>query len=126
MAKLLIKSSNAAASAQPQKLGYRELGIHNNHLYFGNSSDEPVRLAEYSDVAGGGRLQGIDFGPSTGHTYTSTSDGGVTRYKTVITPAQHGCGDTMDILVQFTELDGSLYRGTGVDYTIETDGTINI
>lgn len=125
MAKLLIKYSTQ--SGQPQKLNYRELGLHNNHLYFGNSSGAPIRLAEYSDVAGGGgRLQGIDFGPSTGHRYTSTSDGGVTRYKTVITPAQHGCGDTMDILVQFTELDGSLYRGTGVDYTIGTDGTINI
>lgn len=126
MAKLLIKSSNAAASAQPQKLGYRELGIHNNHLYFGNSSDEPVRLAEYSDVAGGGKLKGISFGPGTGFTYTATSDGGVTRYKAVIDAADHGCGDSQDILVQFTEVDGSLYRGAGVDYTVSSSGQITI
>lgn len=124
MAKLLIKYSTQ--SGEPQKLNYRELGIHNNHLYFGNSSNAPIRLAEYSDVAGGGKLKGIGFGPGTGFTYTATSDGGVTRYKAVINASDHGCGDSQDILVQFTEVDGSLYRGAGVDYTVSSSGQITI
>lgn len=124
MAKLLIKHSTQ--SGEPQKLNYRELGIHNNHLYFGNSSNAPIRLAEYSDVAGGGKLKGITFGPGTGFTYTATTDGGTTRYKTVIDANDHGCGDSQDIIVQFTEVDGSLYRGAGVDYTVSSSGQITI
>lgn len=124
MAKLLIKYSTQ--SGEPQKLNYRELGIHNNHLYFGNSSNAPIRLAEYSDVAGGGKLKGIAFGPGTGFTYTATSDGGTTRYKTVIDADDHGCGDSQDIIIQFTEIDGSLYRGAGVDYTVSSSGQITI
>lgn len=124
MAKLLIKYSTQ--SGEPQKLNYRELGIHNNHLYFGNSSNAPIRLAEYSDVAGGGKLKGITFGPGTGFTYTATTDGGTTRYKTVIDADDHGCGDSQDIIVQFTEVDGSLYRGAGVDYTVSSSGQITI
>ena len=124
MAKLLIKHSTQ--SGEPQKLNYRELGIHNNHLYFGSSSNAPIRLAEYSDVAGGGKLKGITFGPGTGFTYTATTDGGTTRYKTVIDADDHGCGDSQDIIIQFTEVDGSLYRGAGVDYTVSSSGQITI
>ena len=127
MAKLLVKVSNGQGTV-PQKLGYREFGMHQGHMYFGATEDgnTPVRLAEYSDVAGGGKLKGITFGPGTGFTYTATSDGGTTRYKTVIDADDHGCGDSQDIIIQFTEIDGSLYRGAGVDYTVSSSGQITI
>lgn len=48
MASLKIKSSNA--SNVPTSLGHRELGIHSNQLYFGSSTNTPIRLLNESDL----------------------------------------------------------------------------
>lgn len=47
MATLKIKS---ATSALPATLTYRELGIYNNEMYFGNASNTPVKLALASSL----------------------------------------------------------------------------
>lgn len=48
MASLKIKSSNA--SNVPTSLGHRELGIHSNQLYFGSSTNTPIRLLNENDL----------------------------------------------------------------------------
>lgn len=48
MASLKIKSSNAGNV--PTNLGHRELGIHNNQLYFGSSTNTPIRLLNENDL----------------------------------------------------------------------------
>ena len=49
MASLKIKSSNAGNV--PTNLGHRELGIHNNQLYFGSSTNTPIRLLNEGDLS---------------------------------------------------------------------------
>ena len=132
MAILKIKSTNESSwsSSAPANLSFRELGLHNNHIYFGNKDNVPVRLIEEADLENftstGGKLKAFDFGPNTGLTYTTVTEGEKTRYSVTITSAQHQCGLNQNLMVNFFELDGSVYRGAEVDYTIGTDGTVTI
>ena len=132
MAILKIKSTNESSwsSSAPASLSFRELGLHNNHIYFGNKDNIPVRLIEEADLENfsgtGGKLKAFDFGPNTGLTYTTVTEGEKTRYSVTITSAQHQCGLNQNLMVNFFELDGSVYRGAEVDYTIGTDGTVTI
>lgn len=132
MAILKIKSTNESSwsSSAPASLSFRELGLHNNHIYFGNKDNIPVRLIEEADLENfsstGGKLKAFDFGPNTGLTYTTVTEGEKIRYSVTITSAQHQCGFNQNLMVNFFELDGSVYRGVEVDYTIEIDGTVTI
>ena len=132
MAVLKIKSTNESSwsASVPATLGFRELGLHNNHIYFGNKDNVPVRLVEEADLENfsstGGKLKGFDFGPGTGYTYTEVVDGEKTRYSVSIAATEHTCGLNQNLMINFFELDGSVYRGSEVDYTISTDGTVTI
>ena len=62
MATIKIKKTESAA---PSTLPYAELGVASNILYYGNSSNQPVRIANYSDLgnyATAAHIQAINKG----------------------------------------------------------------